>query len=157
MSLFWIHQERTQDVSELWNSPSYFGARSLPRKQQVALPGCSPAHRLSLGFVSLFWVVAAFLQIRLPQCLPAADASSPTPPAPVTWSFSEPTLPVLKHKRGWKWLPVMARNQPPEARLKDKLRVPRGWRANHVAGPRPHPLLPSASELHGGPSNGNLL
>lgn len=70
MSLFWVHQERTQDVSELWNSPSYFGARSLPRKQQVALPGCSPAHRLSLGFVSLFWVVAAFLQVTTmpPRC-----------------------------------------------------------------------------------------
>lgn len=38
----------------------------------------------------------------------AADTSSPRPPAPVTWSISEPILLVLKHMRGLKWPPVMA-------------------------------------------------
>lgn len=73
------------------------------------------------------WLSASSLAVPPEEMLPSSDQApkcSPLPScwrftpqtsSPVPWNISEPTFPVLTHKRRGKWLPVKV-SQPPSQR-----------------------------------------
>lgn len=152
-----------EDAAPLWSEEQDLSSLGQQFAQKAAggpawLYGAPPlAPWLSLGSMSLFRVVAAFVWSGYQNASPLlscwcriTQGWTPRPPARGPWSISEPTFPVLTHKRGVKWLPVMARNQPSERPGWKTAPRAHGRALPPAARPRPEahpPLSPKAAPL----------